>query len=580
MNLSPLPIQKFFDNNGNPLVGGLLFTYAAGTTTKIATAKDQAGTANTNPIVLDYRGEANVWLDQTLTYKFVLAPAEDTDPPSRPIWTVDNISAAVTYASLTAQIIGQILYPRTPEEIAAGVVPVNYQYPPYWVPRYGTNASVGVTDCTTFIQNAMNAGAQARTAAYLPSWFGEALITSALTITLGRSGLIGDGSGLSRILSTSNGFTVSPGLSFITLRGFSLAASPRYTTTPNALVGINITGTTASQVLFSRLDDLFIDGYELAIQANGVCQTSFTNIDTEFCHRGLVSLGQTLNNNIIGCWFVGAVGTSTRGIAIGDGIVSNEGWMISDTLVYGHSRNIAFFGSAANKVNNCILDFGTEFGVLLQSSGPVSCTLCTITNNYIAMTGAADSGVFCANSIATAAGQAGHRIAGNNILVYGGSTLTNGIFVDGTQDTDHTIDGNTIQASTFDVRLSATAVRATVVNNHAYGPGYSFVGGADPIFQNNRGTVIGGTIPAVASAAAVTLPVGPKVYTITGVTTITSIVATGHTGDTVTLIFAGILTFTDGSNLKLSANFVTSADDTITLFCDGTNWFEISRSAN
>jgi hypothetical protein len=80
MNLSPLPIQKFFDNNGKPLVGGLLFTYVVGTSTKLATYKDQAGTVNTNPIVLDYRGEANVWLDPSLVYKFVLAPVGDTDP--------------------------------------------------------------------------------------------------------------------------------------------------------------------------------------------------------------------------------------------------------------------------------------------------------------------------------------------------------------------------------------------------------------------------------------------------------------------------------------------------------------------
>src|SRR4051794_2110069 len=64
MNLSPLPVQKFFTNNGNPLVGGLLFTYAAGTTTKIATYQDSAGGAsNTNPIVLDFRGECRLWLD-------------------------------------------------------------------------------------------------------------------------------------------------------------------------------------------------------------------------------------------------------------------------------------------------------------------------------------------------------------------------------------------------------------------------------------------------------------------------------------------------------------------------------------
>jgi len=148
VNLSPLPIQKFFDNAGRPLNGGLLFTYVAGTTTKLATYQNQAGTPNTNPIVLDFRGEANVWLDQTLTYKFVLAPEGDTDPPTRPIWSVDNISAAVTFASLTQQIIGQILWPRTAAEIAANVVPINYAFQPGYRPRYNTLADAAAVSGT------------------------------------------------------------------------------------------------------------------------------------------------------------------------------------------------------------------------------------------------------------------------------------------------------------------------------------------------------------------------------------------------------------------------------------------------
>lgn len=92
MTLFPLAKQKFFGNNGEPLVGGLVFTYAAGTTTPIATASNQGGTPNTNPIVLDFRGECDIWGDPSLTYKLVLAPPDDTTPPTNPIWSVDNIS--------------------------------------------------------------------------------------------------------------------------------------------------------------------------------------------------------------------------------------------------------------------------------------------------------------------------------------------------------------------------------------------------------------------------------------------------------------------------------------------------------
>ncbi len=157
MNLAPLAIQKFFDNAGNPLNGGLLFTYISGTNTKLATYSNATGTPNTNPIVLDFRGEARVWLDQTLTYRFVLAPANDTDPPTAPIWSVDDISAALTVASLTQAILGSILYPRTPEEITAGVVPVNFIIQPGWLYRYGTNTTPGTTNMTTALQNAVNA---------------------------------------------------------------------------------------------------------------------------------------------------------------------------------------------------------------------------------------------------------------------------------------------------------------------------------------------------------------------------------------------------------------------------------------
>ena len=86
-SLSPTPKLQFFDLNGAPLSGGLLYTYEAGTTTPLATYTDSTGvSANTNPIVLDSRGEANVWLG-TASYKLALYTSAGVL-----IWTVDNIS--------------------------------------------------------------------------------------------------------------------------------------------------------------------------------------------------------------------------------------------------------------------------------------------------------------------------------------------------------------------------------------------------------------------------------------------------------------------------------------------------------
>lgn len=97
------------------------------------------------------------------------------------------------------------------------------------------------------------------------------------------------------------------------------------------------------------------------------------------------------------------------------------------------------------------------------------------------------------------------------------------------------------------------------------------------------GTTIGGFLgggTAVASNTAMPLPTG-RVFHVTGTTTITSITSTNFvSGAVITLIFDDVLTFTDGSNLKLAGDFVTTADDSITLVYDGTNWFEASRSIN
>jgi hypothetical protein len=99
-------------------------------------------------------------------------------------------------------------------------------------------------------------------------------------------------------------------------------------------------------------------------------------------------------------------------------------------------------------------------------------------------------------------------------------------------------------------------------------------------FIASRAYSVGGGVVSVASAATITIPSVGDIVNITGTTGITSISATGQAGHRVTLVFAGALTVTDGSNLKLNGNYTTTADDTLTLVCDGTNWYEVSRSAN
>lgn len=67
---------QFFDDNGDPLTGGLVYTYQAGTTTPLATYTSNTGAvAHSNPIVLDAAGKVpggEIWLNFAYKYKFVV----------------------------------------------------------------------------------------------------------------------------------------------------------------------------------------------------------------------------------------------------------------------------------------------------------------------------------------------------------------------------------------------------------------------------------------------------------------------------------------------------------------------------
>lgn len=102
VKLSPLFNDEQFIN-GIPASGAKVFCYAAGSSTKQNTYTDSTGTvAQANPIILNSRGEpANpIWLTVGQSYKFVFTASTDSDPPSSPIRTIDNVTG-VNDASVT-----------------------------------------------------------------------------------------------------------------------------------------------------------------------------------------------------------------------------------------------------------------------------------------------------------------------------------------------------------------------------------------------------------------------------------------------------------------------------------------------
>jgi len=85
--LTPNPELRVYDNAGNLAINGSVYTYAAGTTTPQAAYTDSTGaTQLSNPVVLNSRGEASIWLSPGVAYKLVAY-----DQSGNLLWSQDNV---------------------------------------------------------------------------------------------------------------------------------------------------------------------------------------------------------------------------------------------------------------------------------------------------------------------------------------------------------------------------------------------------------------------------------------------------------------------------------------------------------
>ena len=113
--------QQYFDNNGLPLAGGLIYTYQAGTSTPLTTYTDNGGTiANANPIVLDSAGRVpyEIWMLTGYSYKFIIQSATATT-----IQTLDNLYPILQNAPASAPAVpsgGIILWSGSTGSVPSG----------------------------------------------------------------------------------------------------------------------------------------------------------------------------------------------------------------------------------------------------------------------------------------------------------------------------------------------------------------------------------------------------------------------------------------------------------------------------
>lgn len=89
--------QQFFDANGDPLSGGKIYSYIAGTATPLTTYADSDGTIpNANPVILDASGETDIYLGNRL-YKLIIADSTDIVLKTR-----DNVDGTSTNDNSTS----------------------------------------------------------------------------------------------------------------------------------------------------------------------------------------------------------------------------------------------------------------------------------------------------------------------------------------------------------------------------------------------------------------------------------------------------------------------------------------------
>lgn len=424
VNLSPLGgvAAQFFNNDGVPLAGGLIYTYAAGTNTPQATYTTGAGNIeHSNPIVLDSAGRVpsgEIWLTDGAAYKFVIKDANLTL-----IGTYDNIvginSNFINYSSsqeIQTATAGQTVFTLTTMAYQPGTNSLSVfvdgvnQYGPGAQYAYTETSSTSVTfnaglhvgaqvKFTTSVINNVG-GVDALQVTYNPPFTGgvstnvEAKLSEYVSVK--DFGAVGDGvtddtlaiqsaldSGQSPIYFPPGNY-ISGALTIDTAGQIVQGAGPLLT---------NITSNASPQILFTvgadhvqikdmklQCGDFSVDpttGDTVGIKTTTGAYCTFSNIITNQWALG-IQLGGGIRNTITKCRII--VDThSYAGIDVSGG---GEHTIIDNMVQDSSGDNFVGIGliyvydSPANVISNNYITRGQAIGI------HVTAPLGSYSNNY------------------------------------------------------------------------------------------------------------------------------------------------------------------------------------------------------
>jgi hypothetical protein len=371
---------QFFDDNGVPLAGGKLYTYAAGTTTPAVTYTTSAGNvANTNPIVLNAAGRvsAEVWITEGTSCKFVLESSTNVQ-----IWSHNNIQGAGDFSAAIAAVYADLANTSNvakgdalvgfKQSTSAGVIAtavartVHQKFQSYVdVKDFGALGD-GVQDDTTYIQNALNS----------------------VSATNGGQILIPDGvyNITNSLVVKSNTTVIMTGTVKIIEMGFGTTYETAFVTDPtipanniqfiNPQIDANNIVPTSGIMLRYGATNVRVYGGHIRNCANSTTMPGGRGFNIE---GGVDQQNITISGtNITGCWngvaFVGGSGQANSNVSISNLTISECQVAVSlfgNTPGYPHTGEFmqAVFSNIA--IRNCghLTTFTTQAGVIVSDRG-------------------------------------------------------------------------------------------------------------------------------------------------------------------------------------------------------------------
>ena len=680
VNLSPVfgVAGQLFDNNGNPLAGGKIFTYLAGTTTPAPTYTSSNGAiAHSNPIVLDGAGRVpsgEIWLTDGIQYKFVVE-----DAANNLIGTYDNLTGINSnFVAFTAQ---QEIQTATAGQTVFNLTTMQYQPATNnlsvfvdGVNQYGPGAQyayvetdsntvtfvsglhVGASVKFTTASPVASSATDAENVSYTPPFSGS--ITTnvenklAQTVSVKDFGATGDGvtndtlaiqAAIAYVNSVGGGkvlitdgmrcvidgnITISASVSLEGPHNFvgspgDNAAAPYNNVSGAILLNSTATITLSSGASISGLliyrkgmtfpasngslfagtaitidgDDCCVDrsmilGFAKAIYSDNSQRPKIQNVLID-CSAGIeiTNCFDIARLHNVHCWpfaSIAAAGTLVKTHRSGSAFYlhdSVDGPMLTNCFAYGYLNGFYFKNVSTVAATNCFADntnssvqyvnsVGWRFEGNINGFESAGCAAWSCDNGIVVDV---NSGQFVSVQNYRLAN---HTFSGISVLAGIVDVVHN--YITGCFNAVSTASNSTVIRFEFNSLASissAPIVSSVSTINIKIGENNYQIDALTGSYTNSN------TVSAsLASADPLQLPKYTDTFNVTGTTGFGNL-GGGWAGRKVTLVFSGVLTVFNGTGtagsmrLNAAANFTSAANSTLTLCHNGTQWYEIGRSA-